>query len=65
MTAPQTVADVLATGRFLLDRLVDHEVRMTSDEDAREWFGHVTPAMERFRAALRAAATSARQGETK
>lgn len=41
-----------AAVRFLLDRLVDHEVRMTSDEDAREWYGHVTPAMERARAAL-------------
>lgn len=39
-------------GQFLLDRLVDHEVRMTSDADACEWFGHVTPAMARFRAAL-------------
>lgn len=39
-----------ASGQFLLDRLVDHEVRMTSDEDAREWYGHVTPAMERLRA---------------
>jgi len=39
-------------GRFLLDRLVDHEVRMTSEEDSREWSGHVTPAMARFRSAL-------------
>lgn len=36
-------------GQFLLDRLVDHEVRMTSEEDSREWYGHVTPAMARFR----------------
>lgn len=41
-----------ATGQFLLDRLVDHEVSMTSDDDAREWMGHVTPAMARFRATL-------------
>jgi NTP pyrophosphatase (non-canonical NTP hydrolase) len=39
-------------GQFLLDRLVDHEVRMTSEQDAREWHGHVTPAMARFRVSL-------------
>lgn len=55
IAAPQTTPDVgvlVESGRFLLDRLVDHEVRMTSSEDAREWSGHVTPAMARFRAAL-------------
>lgn len=41
------------TGQFLLDRLVDHEVRMTSDKDGREWLGHVAPAMARFRQALK------------
>jgi hypothetical protein len=46
--------DVIATGLFLLQRLTDHEVRMESDADAREWFGHVTPAIARFRAALNA-----------
>jgi hypothetical protein len=45
---------VREAGQFLLDRLVDHEVRMTSDEDAREWAGHVTPAMARLRSALSA-----------
>ncbi|WP_394662906.1 hypothetical protein [uncultured Sphingomonas sp.] len=44
--------EVEQAGQFLLDRLVDHEVRMTSEDDAREWHGHVTPAMARFRAAL-------------
>lgn len=44
--------EVAQAARFLLDRLVDHEVRMTSDEDAREWHGHVTPAMARLRALL-------------
>ena len=39
-------------GRFLLQMLDDHEVRMTSETDAREFYGHVTPAMARFRAAL-------------
>lgn len=39
-------------GAFLLERLVDHEVRMTSDEDSREWYGHVTPAMARFRSLI-------------
>lgn len=49
---PAAHADVRDAGQFLLDRLVDHEVRMTSEDDAREWSGHVTPAMARFRAAL-------------
>lgn len=43
---------LVEAGQFLLDRLVDHEVRITSDDDAREWVGHVTPAMARLRAAL-------------
>jgi len=46
------VAELVEAGKFLLDRLVDHEVRMTSDADAREWNGHVTPAMARFRSLL-------------
>ena len=51
--APQAgERDLCAAGGFLLDRLVDHEVRMTSDEDANEWHGHVTPAMARFRSIL-------------
>ena len=52
-TRAQPSSDALReAGRFLLDRLVDHEVRMTSDEDANEWHGHVTPAMARLRQAL-------------
>ena len=47
-------AGLWQAGKFLLERLRDHEVRMTCDEDAREWYGHVTPAVERFRAALAA-----------
>ena len=43
---------LIGQAQFLLDRLVDHEVRMTSDADAREWHGHVTPAMARLRAVL-------------
>jgi hypothetical protein len=50
-------------GGFLLDRLVDHEVRMTSDEDAREWCAHVTPAMARFRSALASHAARLIDGE--
>jgi len=46
------VAELVEAGKFLLDRLVDHEVRMTSDDDAREWNGHVTPAMARFRSLI-------------
>ena len=53
---------VIDAARFLLDRLVDHEVRMTAEEDAREWHGHVTPAMARLRAAL-SATTEQGEGE--
>ena len=45
-------ASIKRDGQFLLDRLVDHEARMTSEQDAREWHGHVTPAMARFRVSL-------------
>jgi len=48
-----TAAPVMATdGQFLLDRLDELEI---PENLAREWFGHVEPAIERFRAALRAA----------
>ena len=43
--------DLAADGKFLLDRLSDFESEI-SDEQAREWFGHVQPAIARFRAAI-------------
>lgn len=54
-TAPSSqraLVEALEAGTFLLERLDDHEDAMTSEDDAREWHGHVTPAMARFRAAL-------------
>jgi len=45
-------AELLGTGAFLLDRLVDFENRITTDEDAREFSGHVSPAIARFHAAI-------------
>jgi hypothetical protein len=47
--------DLLEQAQFLLDRLEDHENGMTSDADAREWHGHVAPAIARFRSALKPA----------
>lgn len=41
-----------ATASFLLDKLEDFENGMTSEEDAREWHGHVAPAIFRFRSAV-------------
>jgi len=50
--APADLRSALEAGSFLLDRLDDHENRINSEEDAREWHGHVAPAIARFRAAL-------------
>lgn len=52
--APPTdeAARLRELGTFLLERLADHETNMTSDEDGREWHGHVAPAIARFRQAL-------------
>jgi hypothetical protein len=41
-----------ADGSFLLDRLDDFEREIQDDNLAREWSGHVSPAIARFRAAL-------------
>jgi len=43
-----------ADGSFLLDRLEDFERGIQDDGLAREWSGHVMPAIARFRAALSA-----------
>jgi Lar family restriction alleviation protein len=50
--APADLRSALEAGSFLLDRLADHENCISSEEDAREWHGHVAPAIARFRAAL-------------
>ena len=46
---------VTAEGQFLLDRLADFENRISTDEDAWEFYGHVTPAIARFRSAIHSA----------
>jgi hypothetical protein len=48
----EEVERLRAEGSFLLDRLDDFEREIMDDELAREWHGHVTPAIARFRAAL-------------
>lgn len=48
----EKVGTVRDCGDFLLDRLDDFQLAMTSGDDAREWHGHVTPAIARFRMAL-------------
>lgn len=44
--------DMVGTGAFLLERLADFENRISTDEDAREFHGHVAPAIANFRAAI-------------
>lgn len=44
--------DVIGTGFFLLERLADFENSITTDEDAREFDGHIAPAIARFRSAV-------------
>jgi hypothetical protein len=46
--APEMHSD----GAFLLDRLDDFEREIQDEELLREWAGHVSPAIARFRAAL-------------
>jgi hypothetical protein len=41
-----------STGVFLLARLDDFENRISTDEDGREFHGHVAPAIANFRAAI-------------
>lgn len=43
--------DMALDGRFLIERLDDFEREIHSEELIREWAGHVSPALERFRAA--------------
>ena len=42
--------ELLRDGAFLLDRLDDFEREILDDNLAREWSGHVMPAIARFRA---------------
>jgi hypothetical protein len=44
--------ELLTDGRFLADRLDDFGRILMDDHDAREYFGHVAPALARFQAAL-------------
>lgn len=44
--------EVEGAARFLLNRLTDFENRISTDEDGREFYGHVSPAAARLRAAL-------------
>jgi hypothetical protein len=53
-----------ATGIFLLNRLDDFHDRIVDDEDAREWHGHVTSAIARFRDAMNEAQAEVRPLET-
>lgn len=46
--APEMFGD----GAFLLDRLDDFEREIDRDDMSRQWAGHVSPAIERFRAAI-------------
>lgn len=39
-------------GSFLADRLDDFERLIACEADGREFYGHVSPALARFRAAL-------------
>lgn len=44
--------DLYGDGQFLLDRLSEFERELADDHVAREFMGHVAPAIARFRAAL-------------
>lgn len=54
--------EVVGAGQFLLDRLDDFEREIQSEELAREWAGHVAPALSRFRAAITKALTEVQHG---
>jgi hypothetical protein len=49
-----SVDDLVDEARFLIDRLTDFENRIESDEDAREFHGHVSPSVARLRALIAA-----------
>lgn len=56
------VGELAATGAFLLDRLTDFENRISTDDDSREFHGHVAPAIANHRAALAMYATQQTEG---
>lgn len=43
---------LMRSGRFLLDRLNELDLSLSSDDFARDWMGHIEPAIGRFNAAL-------------
>lgn len=47
-----TAPDLTDHGRFLLNRLEEFEHELLDDEVAREFMGHVSPAIARFRDAI-------------
>lgn len=51
-----------AAGQFLIDRLDEFEREIQSDDLAREWMGHISPALHRFRAAISRATSSEQKG---
>lgn len=44
--------ELLGDGQFLLDRLAEFERELEDDQVAREFYGHVSPAIARFSAAI-------------
>jgi hypothetical protein len=45
---PEIITALAEQGRFLIDRLEEFETELLDDEVARQFFGHVTPALARF-----------------
>lgn len=56
-------SSLVEDGRFLLDRLADFENVLTADPEAREFYGHVAPAIARFGATLKAARVALQPAE--
>ena len=56
--------DLYADGAFLIARLEEFEIVLTDDPEAREFYGHVAPAIARFKTALsKASPPSLHEGE--
>jgi len=49
LSSSTALREMREAGQFLLDRLSEVEI---TEEIAREWMGHVEPAVGRFRAAI-------------
>jgi hypothetical protein len=54
MTAPNIAADA----RFLVDRLAEVDFSLSPDDFARDWCGHIAPAIARLKSALDARASA-------